>query len=79
MTTRTSRLTLAGVLAMTGLPALAHTGHLIETAGHSHWGALIALGGAVAIGLWAAKGRKKPESEEAEVEEEASDAEPQEA
>ncbi|MEH6833329.1 MULTISPECIES: DUF6732 family protein [Falsihalocynthiibacter] len=79
MTSRTSIVSLSAVLVMTGLPVLAHPGHLIEAAGHTHWGAAIALGGAIAIGLWAAKGRKKPEAEEAEAEEKISDAEPQEA
>ena len=77
MTSRISILSLSAVLALTGLPVFADPGHLIEVAGHSHWGAAIALGGAIAIGLWAAKGKKKPEAEE--VEEEISDAEPQEA
>ncbi len=31
-------------------PALAHTGHLAEEAGHSHWLALAALAAAIAIG-----------------------------
>ncbi|MEY8118741.1 DUF6732 family protein [Falsihalocynthiibacter sp. BN13B15] len=79
MTSRTSIVSLSAVLVMTGLPVMAHPGHLIEAAGHTHWGAAIALGGAIAIGLWVAKGRKKPEAEEAEAEEEISEAEPQEA
>ncbi|AML51236.1 DUF6732 family protein [Falsihalocynthiibacter arcticus] len=81
MTSRTSIVSLSAVLVVTGLPVMAHPGHLIEAAGHTHWGAAIALGGAIAIGLWVAKGRKKPEAEEAEAEaeEEISEAEPQEA
>lgn len=31
------------------VPALAHTGHLAEEAGHSHWLALAALAAAVAL------------------------------
>lgn len=77
MTFRISHVSLVAVFGAT--PALAHTGHLIEAAGHSHWGALIALGGAVAVGLWGARGKKKPESEEIEAEDDVSEAEPQEA
>jgi hypothetical protein len=32
-------------------PAFAHPGHLAESAGHTHWLALAAFGGAVAIAV----------------------------
>lgn len=69
MKTNVSRISLIAAMAGMATPIAAHPGHLIETAGHSHWGALIALGGAIAVGIWAAKGKKKPESEAVEAEE----------
>lgn len=75
-----SRILTFAVMTVSGTPLLAHPGHIIDIAGHSHWGALIALGGAIAIGAWAAKGKKKPESSEEKVDaEEVTDAELQEA
>lgn len=68
MQTNVSRISLIAFLAGMATPLAAHPGHLIEAAGHSHWGALIALGGAVAVGIWAAKGKKKPASEDASAE-----------
>ena len=45
-------------------PALAHTGHLGEVAGHDHWVAGAAVGIAIGIGLWqAAKDRKRRKHE----------------
>ncbi|WP_380054788.1 DUF6732 family protein [Falsihalocynthiibacter sp. SS001] len=81
MKNQVSKISMFAALALVGTPVLAHPGHVIETAGHSHWGALVALGAAVAVGVWAAKGRKKTTSEEAssEDEEELAEAEPQEA
>lgn len=81
MTTCVSKISMMVVLGLMATPLSAHPGHLIEAAGHSHWGALIALGGAIAIGAWVAKGKKKPEaSGEAEAEvEDGADAELQEA
>ncbi|MDA5093167.1 hypothetical protein O2N63_03620 [Aliiroseovarius sp. KMU-50] len=61
----------AAVVALTTAPAMAHIGHLGEVAGHGHWGAIIFLGGAAAVGLWAAiKGKKDAEKAEAEGAEE---------
>lgn len=65
------------VLALGGGAAWAHPGHLAEVAGHGHWIAAGALAAAVALGLLAAKGRKKPDTK-AEAEETPDD-EPQEA
>ena len=51
-------------------PALAHTGHWGELAGHDHWVAGAAIGLAGLAALWGAlKGRKeKAEAEDAEAE-----------
>ena len=55
------------ILSLTALPAMAHVGHLGEVAGHGHWGAIILLGGAAAVGLWGAlKGKKDADKAEAE-------------
>lgn len=52
--------------------AFAHPGHLIEAAGHDHWLAGVAIGAAIAAGIWGAlKGQRD--------EEEPKDDEPQEA
>jgi len=49
------------------MPALAHTGHLVDVAGHDHWLAGAAIGTAIAIALWGAlKGRSTAESDAAE-------------
>lgn len=62
------------ILGLTTLPAMAHVGHIGEVAGHGHWGAIILLGGAAAVGLWAAiKGKKDAEKAEAEDAETADD------
>ncbi len=62
------------VLGLTTLPAMAHVGHIGEVAGHGHWGAIILLGGAAAVGLWAAiKGKK--DADKAAAEEASSDCE----
>ena len=76
---RVSRILSTAMMAFIATPVLADPGHLIELAGHSHWGALIALGGAAATGLWAVKGKKKPAEDAASAQEDISDAEPQEA
>ncbi|WP_420861471.1 DUF6732 family protein [Algirhabdus cladophorae] len=57
--------------------AVAHPGHLIEVAGHDHVLAGVAIGAAIAAGLWGAL-KGKPKTEEA-VEEDAIEEEPQEA
>ncbi len=62
------------IFAMLGTPVFAHTGHLAEVAGHGHWLGAAALGGAIAIGLWAGLRSRKSDAEEA-VEEAAEDAE----
>lgn len=55
------------ILSLTALPAMAHVGHLGEVAGHGHWGAIILLGGAAAVGLWGAlKGKKDADKAAAE-------------
>ena len=67
---------------MTATPAMAHSGHLSDVAGHDHWVAGIALGIAVGLGLWAAlKDKSKPANDaEDEAEDQTdSDSEPQEA
>ncbi|MBT2131423.1 DUF6732 family protein [Aliiroseovarius lamellibrachiae] len=62
------------ILGLTPLPAMAHVGHIGEVAGHGHWGAIILLGGAAAVSLWAAiKGKKDAEKVEAEEAEAADD------
>ncbi|MEQ8290842.1 MAG: hypothetical protein RIA08_01455 [Roseovarius sp.] len=68
---------------MAGAAAEAHPGHLAEAAGHHHWLGAAAVGAAIAIGLWAALKRRKPEeaaeaAEDAD-DEDAADAEPREA
>lgn len=46
-------------ISLTAAPAMAHIGHVGEAAGHGHWGAIILLGAAAAVGLWGAlKGAK---------------------
>lgn len=65
------------VCLLSGGAAWAHPGHLAEVAGHGHWIAAGALAAAIALGLLAAKGRKK-KAPEAETEETPED-EPQEA
>lgn len=63
-----------------GTAAQAHPGHLAEAAGHGHWLGAVAIGAAIAIGLWAAaKGRKdadtaEADSDRAEAEEEGQEA-----
>jgi hypothetical protein len=54
--------------------AAAHPGHLAEVAGHGHWLAGVAIGAAIAIGLWQGLRGKKPEADEAESEEDAQEA-----
>ncbi|MDX1781518.1 MAG: DUF6732 family protein [Thalassovita sp.] len=50
--------------------AAAHPGHLAEVAGHGHWLAGVAIGAAIAIGLWAGlKGKAETEAEADEAEE----------
>ena len=50
-------------------PAAAHPGHLAGLAGHDHWIAGIAIGAAIAAGLWGALKGKPEEDAEAEGEE----------
>lgn len=46
-------------LLLSPAAASAHVGHLGEVAGHDHWVAGIAIGAAVAVGVWGWwKGRK---------------------
>lgn len=55
MSSASKRLLALPVLAFC-TPALAHTGHVAEAAGHSHWLAIAAVAVAVAVG-WAALAR----------------------
>lgn len=67
------------VLTMAGA-ADAHTGHIVDVAGHNHWLAGVAIGAAAGIALWqAVKGKRKSEETEAEAETSATDDKPQEA
>lgn len=50
--------------------AVAHPGHLIEAAGHDHWLAGVAIGAAIAAGIW---GALKGEAEEADAEDPSED------
>ena len=50
-------------------PAAAHPGHLIEIAGHGHWLAGVAIGTAIAIGLWQGLKGKSEEGGAQEAEE----------
>jgi len=68
--------TIATVAAM---PALAHTGHVVDAAGHNHWLGLAAAGAAVAVAVWAGIKAKSKEQAEAEEAEETADDELQEA
>lgn len=53
-------------------PALAHTGHLGEVAGHDHWLAAGALALAAGVGLWVAlRDRARAAAAEAEEAEKA--------
>ena len=64
------------LVLVSGSAANAHPGHLIDLAGHGHWLAGIALGGAIAAGIWGAlKGNAKDTDEPEEVDED----QPQEA
>ena len=63
-------------------PALAHTGHVAEAAGHSHWLGLAAAGVAIAVAIWAAskaKSKDKVSENDAEAADEQADDELQEA
>ncbi len=62
------RLILTLCLTFLASAVSAHPGHIIDVAGHDHWVAGIAIGAAVAIGLWGALRPKKGEVEEAEPE-----------
>ena len=71
------------VLILLGLlagPAIAHPSHIGEVAGHDHIGAIILIGLAAGIGLWAAlKGQKGKDADAERAEAEETDNEPQEA
>ncbi|UWQ01943.1 hypothetical protein K3X44_00875 [Aliiroseovarius crassostreae] len=57
----------AAAISLTAAPAMAHIGHVGEVAGHGHWGAIILLGAAAAVGLWGAlKGAKDTEKAKAD-------------
>ena len=65
-----TRLLLAST-AFLATPALAHVGHLGAAAGHDHWIAGIAIGAAAGVAIWGLlKGRKEPEVEAEDAEEE---------
>lgn len=68
------------VLGLMAGPAIAHPSHIGDVAGHDHIGAIILIGLAAGIGLWAAlKGRKGKGADADKAEAEAVDEEPQEA
>lgn len=54
-------------------PVAAHPGHLIEAAGHDHWLAGVAIGTAIAIGLWQGLKGKSGEEGAQEAEESANE------
>jgi hypothetical protein len=59
------------LIVVWGGAAAAHTGHIETLAGHDHWVAGAAIGLAILIGLAGAlKGRKDPEPDEIDDEEE---------
>ncbi|MDQ7069566.1 MAG: hypothetical protein Q9M48_02265 [Rhodobacterales bacterium] len=68
---------ISGILA--AAPVAAHPTHLIEVAGHNHWLAGIAIGTAIAVGLWQGRKGKSGEEGAAEEAEDATNQEPQEA
>lgn len=51
------------------LPAAAHTGHIADVAGHDHWVAGIAIGAAIAVGIWGALKGGRSKDDEAETDE----------
>ena len=68
------------LLALVAGPATAHPTHIIDLAGHNHWLAAAAVAAAAAAALWQAKKRGEQEAEiEDEKVEADPDAEPQEA
>lgn len=59
------KVSIALLATLWGHSAAAHPGHLIEAAGHDHWVAGIAIGAAIAVGIWGAlKGEPKEETED---------------
>jgi len=66
------------IALMWGTSAAAHPGHLIEVAGHDHVLAGVAIGAAIAAGLWGAL-KGKPKADDTTEDEDASDETPQEA
>jgi len=69
---------LAVFLSLWAGAAFAHPGHLIEVAGHDHVLAGVAIGAAIAAGLWGAL-KGKPAAGQDTDEDDASDDAPQEA
>jgi len=57
------------ILVITAGPAVADPGHLAGLGGHDHWIAGIAIGAAIAAGLWGALKGKPEEEAEAEIDE----------
>ncbi len=61
-------------------PAAAHPGHLAGAMGHDHWIGLAAIGGAVAVAVWAglcarkARAAAEPDSAQEPSEDEAQEA-----
>lgn len=56
---------LFAVLLASVIPGMcmAHPGHLVEAAGHTHWVAGAAIGAAIVLGLWAGlRGRKNDDA-----------------
>lgn len=72
------------IWALTPSLAMAHIGHLGDVAGHDHVAAGVAIGAAIAIGIWGALKGKRDADKSDDTEEAADDAvlpdeEPQEA
>jgi hypothetical protein len=62
-------------------PAAAHPGHIAGAMGHDHWIGLAAIGGAIAVAVWAGLRARKARGAESAADEggEPSDEEAQEA
>ncbi len=63
------RIVLTFVLIALPGSAFAHWGHVADVAGHTHWGGLAALGGAIGTAIWIGLSGKKDDSEDETAEE----------
>jgi hypothetical protein len=57
-------------------PAFAHAGHIAEAFGHNHWVAGVAIGAAIAVGVW---GALKGKDSDADTEDQPETDDPKEA